>query len=61
MSSALEYTGDSPIYLECTRQGNIGFYESFGFRLVEEVKLSDAESQEDEKVKYWVMVRSVED
>lgn len=61
MSSILEYAADNPIYLECTRQENIGFYESFGFRVVEEVELvDDEECQEDEKLKYWVMIRSIE-
>lgn len=62
MSSILEYAADNPIYLECTRQETIGFYESFGFRVVEEVELvDDAENKEDDKLKYWVMARTVED
>lgn len=61
VSSIVEYVGVNPVYLECTRQENIGFYESFGFRVVEEMELvDDGGCQEDEQLKYWVMVRAVE-
>ncbi|KAJ5731334.1 Acyl-CoA N-acyltransferase [Penicillium malachiteum] len=49
----LEHIQDQPIYLECTRRENIGFYESFGFEVVDEVELVDDE----QKLSYWVMVR----
>ncbi|KAJ6015489.1 hypothetical protein N7540_010080 [Penicillium herquei] len=49
----LEHVEDQPIYLECTRRENIGFYESFGFEVVDEVELGD----EEQKVSYWVMIR----
>ncbi|CAL5873660.1 uncharacterized protein PFLUO_LOCUS7942 [Penicillium psychrofluorescens] len=52
----LEHIEHDSVYLECTRQENIKFYESFGFRVVEEVELADDEA----KVKYWVMIRSEE-
>lgn len=59
MRWVLEHVGEQPIYLECTRQENIGFYESFGFRVVDEVELVDeADVGEDEIVKYWGMVRA---
>lgn len=35
----LDYVGDDPIYLECTRKDNTGLYENIGFEVVEEVKL----------------------
>lgn len=54
----LEYIGDSPIFLECTRRDNIGFYESFGFQVAEEVELVDDEGPRSTGgVRYWVMVR----
>lgn len=52
----LEHVGDQPIYLECTRRDNVSFYEAFGFQVVEEVELVD--DDEDEKLAYWVMIRS---
>lgn len=56
MKWILEHVEHDPVYLECTRQENIKFYESFGFRVVEEVELAD----DDAKVKYWVMISSEE-
>ncbi|KAJ5920421.1 Acyl-CoA N-acyltransferase [Penicillium verrucosum] len=53
----LEHVHDDPLYLECTREENVGFYESFGFRVAEEVELVDGASQTGEHVfKHWVMV-----
>ncbi|KAJ5708345.1 Acyl-CoA N-acyltransferase [Penicillium malachiteum] len=49
----LEHVQEQPIYLECTRRENVGFYESFGFEVVDEVELVD----EEQKMSYWVMVR----
>ncbi|KAJ5622318.1 Acyl-CoA N-acyltransferase [Penicillium herquei] len=53
MTWVLEHVQQQPIYLECTRRENIGFYESFGFEVVDEVELVD----EEQKMSYWVMVR----
>lgn len=53
MMCILEHVGDQPIYLECTRQENIGFYESFGFQVVGEVELQD----EEQNLKFWAMIR----
>ncbi|KAJ5631442.1 uncharacterized protein N7484_011542 [Penicillium longicatenatum] len=53
MNSILEHVENQPIYLECTRQENIGFYESFGFQVVDEVELVD----EEQNLKLWAMVR----
>jgi ribosomal protein S18 acetylase RimI-like enzyme len=53
MNSILEHVKNQPIYLECTRQENIGFYESFGFQVVDEVELVD----EEQNLKFWAMVR----
>jgi ribosomal protein S18 acetylase RimI-like enzyme len=55
----IEYTQNQPIVLECTRESNVPFYERYGFKVVEEVELTD-EPQPQESggtVKYWVMVR----
>lgn len=51
----LEHVHDEPIYLECTRKENVGFYESFGFEVVEEVEM--VEEGQDDLFKHWVMVR----
>ncbi|KAJ5280804.1 hypothetical protein N7478_006176 [Penicillium angulare] len=53
MTWVLEHIKDEPIYLECTRIDNIGFYEGFGFEVVEKVEIED----EGQKLNYWVMVR----
>jgi hypothetical protein len=49
---------ENSVFLECTRQENIAFYEGFGFKIMEEVELTDtpAHSDKDGKLKYWVMV-----
>ncbi|CAI7586383.1 unnamed protein product [Penicillium viridicatum] len=53
----LEHVHGDHLYLECTREENVRFYESFGFRVVEEVELVDGASQTGEHVfKHWVMV-----
>lgn len=53
----LEHVHDDPLYLECTREENVGFYESLGLRVAEEVELVDGASQTGEHVfKHWVMV-----
>ncbi|KAJ5610576.1 hypothetical protein N7510_007295 [Penicillium lagena] len=57
MKWILEHVEHDPVYLECTRQENIKFYEGFGFRVAEEVELTDDEA----KLKYWVMIRSDDD
>jgi ribosomal protein S18 acetylase RimI-like enzyme len=59
MRAILEQVAGNPIFLECTRQENIAFYEGFGFKTIEEVELADtpAHANEDGKLKYWVMVR----
>ena len=31
--------GSFPCFLECTDKKNVGFYEKYGFRLIEETKL----------------------
>ncbi|KAJ5564984.1 hypothetical protein N7513_001226 [Penicillium frequentans] len=53
MMCILEHVGDQPVYLECTRRENIGFYENFGFQVVDEVELLD----EEQNLKFWAMVR----
>lgn len=53
----LEYIENAPIFLECARRENIGFYESYGFEVVEKVELADGETfGTGERVHYWVMV-----
>lgn len=62
MKWILDYTQNQPIYLECTQKANIGFYESFGFRTIEEVVLTDGTSHdENATVKYWGMIRTGKD
>lgn len=53
MNWVLSYTENEPIVLECTTERNIRFYESLGFKVVEEVSLTDS----DETGKLWVMLR----
>ncbi|KAK4862523.1 hypothetical protein LT330_002656 [Penicillium expansum] len=53
----LGHVHDDPVYLECTREENVRFYEGFGFRVAEEVELVDGASQTGEHAfKHWVMV-----
>jgi ribosomal protein S18 acetylase RimI-like enzyme len=52
----LDQVEGQPIYLECTRRDNVLFYQSFGFRVVEEVELAD--DDDGQKLVYWVMIRS---
>ncbi len=52
----LEHVRNEPIYLECTREDNLGFYQSFGFEVIEVVEFTDDEDQSD-VFKHWVMVR----
>ena len=62
MKAILELAVEDPIFLECTRQENIGFYEGFGFKTREEVELTDTPAHADEngKLKYWVMIREAD-
>lgn len=53
----LDYAGKNPIFLECTRRDNVGFYEGLGFEVAEEVDLVDeADDGPTSRVQYWVMV-----
>lgn len=52
----LEHVRDEPIFLECTREDNLAFYQSFGFEVVEVVELAE-EDQTGDVFKHWVMVR----
>lgn len=49
----LDHVGEQPVCLECTREENVGFYEKFGFHVVEKVVLEDGE----DKVVYWMMLK----
>lgn len=62
MKAILEKVAGNPIFLECTKQENIGFYEGFGFKTIEEVELTDTPAHEEEngKLKYWVMIRETD-
>ena len=53
MNWVVEHVGSQPIYLECTKRDNIGFYERYGFRVVERVVLDDKGAE----TVYWVMLR----
>lgn len=55
MRWVLEHIHDEPVYLECTREENIGFYRGFGFEVSEVVELVE-EGQQD-VFTHWVMVR----
>ena len=58
MGQILDHVGKNPIFLECTRKDNIGFYERHGFEVVEEVELVDEKKPgQAESIQYWVMVR----
>lgn len=59
MQCILEYAKGEPIYLECTQEGNLGFYKKLGFSVIEEIVLSDDDcNDEDATVKYWAMIRT---
>jgi hypothetical protein len=44
--------------LECTAEGNIPFYERYGFKVEEVFWLRDVED-EDHSVALWIMIRRV--
>lgn len=46
-----------PIYLECTDNRNVGFYEKHGFKVVTEVRLIDPLIESDEGVGLWLMAK----
>ena len=46
--------GDSPCFLECTNEKNIGFYEKYGFKLVDEKRLVDSSSSTSTTFYYMV-------
>ena len=54
MRSVIARAKRHPIFLECTDKQNIAFYEKFGFEIVEEIKLGDADT---DGVTTWLMVR----
>ncbi|KAM0548775.1 hypothetical protein ACHAPJ_009771 [Fusarium lateritium] len=43
MAWVIQKLGTSPCFLECTAKKNVKFYEKYGFRIVEEKTLSEAE------------------
>lgn len=54
MQAVLEVIQSEPVFLECTDKSNIGFYEKFGFRVVDEAKLQDG----DDVTISWIMIRA---
>jgi ribosomal protein S18 acetylase RimI-like enzyme len=56
MEWVVSEVGNSPCFLECTDKKNVGFYEKFGFRLVEEGKLVQ-EGDEAFSTTFYYMVR----
>lgn len=58
MRWVVDRLGDSPCFLECTNEKNVGFYEKYGFRLVEEKKLADPSSLT--STTFYFMVRDKE-
>ncbi|CAP79048.1 hypothetical protein E8E15_006021 [Penicillium rubens] len=55
MRWVIDQLGDSPCFLECTNEKNIGFYEKYGFKLVDEKKLMDTTSPT--STTFYYMVR----
>lgn len=53
MEAVLRWIQDEPVFLECTDKSNVGFYEKFGFRVVDEAELRDG----DDVTKSWIMIR----
>ena len=53
MRSIVEHVGDQPIYLECTREDNVRFYERGGFRVFDRVEMDD----EGSTVVCWIMLK----
>ncbi|PYI21440.1 GNAT family N-acetyltransferase [Aspergillus japonicus CBS 114.51] len=53
MQWVLDRVQGSPIFLECTAEQNVKFYERLGFEVVEEVDLTD----EKDIAKVWLMLR----
>lgn len=63
MQQLLEYTKGQVVALECTSERNIPFYEKLGFSVEEEVELTGIRkpaSDGFDTVKYWWMVKNVE-
>ncbi|KAJ5757971.1 uncharacterized protein N7511_006665 [Penicillium nucicola] len=54
----LDHIKEEPVYLECTRQENVMFYEGFGFKVAEVVEMFEDGSYTDgdHGFKHWVMV-----
>lgn len=46
-----------PIYLECTDENNVPFYEKYGFKVVKTSHLIDPMVESDEGVKLWLMAK----
>ncbi|RAH47198.1 GNAT family N-acetyltransferase [Aspergillus brunneoviolaceus CBS 621.78] len=56
MQWVLDRVQDSPIFLECTAEQNVKFYEKLGFEVVEKVDLTD----EKDIAKVWLMFRQAQ-
>ncbi|KAM5354658.1 hypothetical protein ACJ41O_001305 [Fusarium nematophilum] len=48
--------GSSPCFLECTNEKNVGFYEKYGFKVVDQKELSD-EADPSQSTTFYYMVR----
>jgi len=55
MRSVIAVAKEHPIFLECTDKQNIAFYERFGFKVVEEIKLGDEDMG---SITTWLMLRA---
>lgn len=53
--------GDSPCFLECTNEKNVGFYEKFGFKVVFEKELCDEDHPESSVMLYYMVRGGVEE
>lgn len=55
MRGIVGLAGDAPIVLECTDKSTVGFYQKFGFGVVQEMVLKDLERPEDDMVCWWMV------
>lgn len=52
-----EISNNAPLYLECTEESNVPFYEKMGFKVVEVIDLNDPKTNID-TIHEWCMMRT---
>ncbi|KAE8349617.1 hypothetical protein BDV28DRAFT_140902 [Aspergillus coremiiformis] len=57
MQAIFQLIGHQPLILECSREANVGFYQSLGFEVIDTITLADAASKREECVTFWTMAR----